>query len=123
ADKATGELIVTTRADYQVVSNGVIVEQVDLPGGLRRTHWRQDVPISSWLYSLGIARFIVRQGDVVRGGPLSFWAFPQGAGKGWGRGRGTPASRSSSSLSASDRTNMASWRTSKPRAWAAARST
>ena len=82
ADKASGELIVTTRADYQVVSNGVIVEQADLPGGLRRTHWKQDVPISSWLYSLGIARFIVRQGDVVRGVPLSFWAFPQDAEKG-----------------------------------------
>jgi aminopeptidase N len=82
ADKATGELIVTTKADYQVVSNGVIVEQVDLPGGLRRTHWKQDVPISSWLYSLGIARFIVRQGDAVRGIPLSFWAFPQDTDKG-----------------------------------------
>ncbi len=82
ADKATGELIVTTKADYQVVSNGVIVEQVDLPGGLRRTHWKQDVPISSWLYSLGVARFIVRQGGVVRGVPLSFWAFPQDADKG-----------------------------------------
>jgi aminopeptidase N len=82
AAKATGELIVTTKADYQVVSNGVIVEQVDLPGGLRRTHWKQDVPISSWLYSLGIARFIVRQGGIVRGVPLSFWAFPQDEDKG-----------------------------------------
>jgi aminopeptidase N len=82
ADKATGELIVTTKADYQVVSNGVIVEQLDLPGGLRRTHWRQDVPISSWLYSLGVARFIVRQGGTVRGVPLSYWAFPQDADKG-----------------------------------------
>ena len=82
ADKATGELIVTTKADYQVVSNGVIVEQVDLPGGLRRTHWKQDVPISSWLYSLGVARFIVRQGGSVRGVPLSYWAFPQDADKG-----------------------------------------
>jgi aminopeptidase N len=82
ADKATGELIVTTKADYQVVSNGVIVEQVDLPGGLRRTHWKQDEPISSWLYSLGVARFIVRQGGIVRGVPLSYWAFPQDAQKG-----------------------------------------
>src|SRR5204863_2674923 len=82
ADKATGELIVTTKADYQVVSNGVLVEQLDLPGGLRRTHWRQDVPISSWLYSLGVARFIVRQGGTVRGVPLSSWAFPQDADKG-----------------------------------------
>jgi aminopeptidase N len=82
ADKATGELIVTTRADYQVVSNGVIIEQLDLPGGLRRTHWKQDVPISSWLYSLGVARFIVRQGGIVRGVPFSYWAFPQDADKG-----------------------------------------
>jgi aminopeptidase N len=82
ADKATGELIVTTKADYQVVSNGVIVEQVDLPGGLRRTHWKQDVPISSWLYSLGVARFIVRQGGIVRGVPFSYWVFPQDAAKG-----------------------------------------
>src|SRR4249920_2964516 len=28
ADKATGVLIVATKADYQVVSNGVIVEQI-----------------------------------------------------------------------------------------------
>jgi aminopeptidase N len=82
ADKATGELIVTTKADYQVISNGEIVEQVDLPGGLRRTHWKQDVPISSWLYSLGVARFIVRQGGSVRGVPLSYWAFPQDADQG-----------------------------------------
>jgi aminopeptidase N len=82
ADKATGEFIVTTKADYQVVSNGVIVEQLDLPGGLRRTHWKQDVPISSWLYSLGVARFIVRHGGSVRGIPFSYWAFPQDADKG-----------------------------------------
>jgi len=82
ADKATGELIVTTKAEYQVVSNGVLVEQADLPGGLRRTHWKQDVPISSWLYSLGVARFVVRHGDVVRGVPLSYWVFPQSAAKG-----------------------------------------
>jgi aminopeptidase N len=82
ADKATGELIVTTKADYQVVSNGALVEQVDLPGGLRRTHWKQDQPISSWLYALGVARFIVKYGATVHGVQLSYWAFPQDAEKG-----------------------------------------
>ncbi|MEO6223507.1 MAG: M1 family metallopeptidase [Vicinamibacterales bacterium] len=82
ADKATGEFIVTTKADYQVIGNGALVEQLDLPGGQRRTHWKQSVPISSWLYSLGIARFVVRQGGVVRGVPLSYWAFPQDTEKG-----------------------------------------
>lgn len=83
ADKATGEFIITTRADYQVIANGSLVEQVDLGGGRRRTHWRQDVPISSWLYAVGIARFAVRHEGLVRGVPLEYWVFPQDAGKGF----------------------------------------
>lgn len=82
ADKASGEFIITTRADYQVISNGLIAEVVDLPGGLRRTHWKQAAPISPWLYSLGIAHFIVRSGGESRGVALSYWAFPQDADKG-----------------------------------------
>lgn len=83
ADKATGEFIITTRADYQVIANGALVEQVDLADGLRRTHWRQDVPISSWLYAVGIARFAVRHAGLVRGVPLEYWVFPQDAEKGF----------------------------------------
>ena len=82
ADKASGEFIITTRADYQVISNGTIVEQRDLAGGLRRTHYVQTAPISSWLYSLGVAKFVVKYGGNVRGVPLSYWAFPQDAVKG-----------------------------------------
>lgn len=76
-DKATGEFIVTAPAHYQVVANGLLVEEVDLPGGARRTHWRQSVPIASWLYALGVARFAVHHYDVVRGVPQQVWAFPQ----------------------------------------------
>ena len=82
ADKATGEFIITTRADYQVVGNGALVEELDLPNGLRRTHWAQRTPISPWLYALGVAHFVVRHGPIVRGVPLSFWAFPQDTEKG-----------------------------------------
>ena len=76
-DKATGEFIVTAPAQYQVVSNGVLVEELDLPGGSRRTHWKQSVPIASWLYALGVARFAVHHYDVVRGIPQQVWVFPQ----------------------------------------------
>jgi aminopeptidase N len=82
ADKATGEFIITTKADYQVVGNGALVEEADLAGGLRRTHWKQDIPIAPWLYALGVAKFVVRHGPVVRGVPLSFWTFPQDEAKG-----------------------------------------
>ncbi len=77
AAKASGEFIVTTRAEYQVIANGLLIEQRDLPGGLRRTQWKQAEPISPWLYSLGVARFVVRYGPAVRGVQLSYWAFPQ----------------------------------------------
>ena len=81
-DKATGELIVTAPAHYQVVSNGVLREEIDLPGGQRRTHWRQSVPIASWLFALGVARFSVHHYDVVRGIPQQVWVFPQDREKG-----------------------------------------
>jgi len=76
-DKATGELIVTAPAHYQVVSNGVLVEEHDLAGGQRRTHWRQSVPIASWLYTLGVARFTAHHAGEVQGVPLQTWVFPQ----------------------------------------------
>ncbi len=79
ADKATGEFIITTRAEYQVVANGALVEVADLPAALRRTHWREGTPISSWLFCVGIARFIVQHDEPVRGVPTSYWAFPQDA--------------------------------------------
>jgi aminopeptidase N len=76
-DKATGEFIVTAPSHYQVVANGLLVEELDLAGGLRRTHWKQSVPIASWLYALGVARFAVHHYDVVRGVPQQVWVFPQ----------------------------------------------
>ncbi|HSC25874.1 MAG TPA: M1 family aminopeptidase [Vicinamibacterales bacterium] len=76
-DKATGEFLVTAPAHYQVVANGLLVEELDMPGGLRRTHWKQSVPIASWLYAIGMARFAVHHYDVVRGIPQQVWVFPQ----------------------------------------------
>jgi aminopeptidase N len=82
ADKATAEFVITTRAEYQVISNGLLIDQVDLPGGLRRTHWSQNAPVSPWLLSLGIAHFTVHYDPPVKGVQLSYWAFPQDADKG-----------------------------------------
>jgi aminopeptidase N len=82
-DKATGEFIVTAPAHYQVVANGVLIEELDLPGEIRRTHWKQSVPIASWLYAVGIARFATHHYDVVRGVPQQVWVFPQDAQQGY----------------------------------------
>ena len=77
SDKATGEFIVTAPAVYQVIAAGRLVEQTDLPNGLRRTHWLQAVPIPCWLFSLGVARFAVHHADPVNGIPLDSWVYPQ----------------------------------------------
>src|SRR5262245_9240119 len=82
-DKATGEFIVTAPAHYQVVANGRLIEEVDVAPGVRRTHWKQSVPIASWLYALGVARFSVHHYDVVRGIPQEVWVFPQDRDKGY----------------------------------------
>jgi aminopeptidase N len=76
-DKATGEFVVTAPAQYQVVANGLLIEELDLPGARRRTHWKQSVPIASWLFALGVARFSVHHAGLVKGVALQTWAFPQ----------------------------------------------
>src|SRR5262245_56789759 len=81
-DKATGEFIVTAPAQYQVVANGLLLEETDLAGGLRRTHWKQSVPIASWRYALGLARFTVRHYATSKGIPQPTWVFPQNADNG-----------------------------------------
>jgi aminopeptidase N len=78
-DKATGEFIVTAPAQYQIVANGLLLEELDLPGGVRRTHWKQSVPIASWLYALGMARFSARHYATSKGVPQQVWVFPQDA--------------------------------------------
>lgn len=81
-DKASGEVLVTAPAHYQVVSNGTLVEQQDLPNGFRLTHWRQAAPIASWLFAVGVARFAVHHAGSVREIPLQSWVYPQDRAKG-----------------------------------------
>jgi aminopeptidase N len=76
-DKATGEFMVTAPSQYQVVANGLLIEELDLPANMRRTHWKQSVPIASWLYTMAVARFTSHHAGVVDGVPLQTWVFPQ----------------------------------------------
>ena len=77
-DKATCEFMVTAPAHYQVVSNGLLVEETDLPGSKRLTHWKQSVPIAPWLYTLGVARFAVQQVGSFDGKAIQTWVYLSG---------------------------------------------
>ena len=76
-DKATCEFDVTAPVRYQVVSNGLQVEESDLGDGRRRTRWVQSVPIASWLYVLGVSAFAVEHRQSWHHVPIQTWVYPQ----------------------------------------------
>jgi len=76
-DKATSEFIVTAPAKYQVVSNGLLIDTTDLGDGRRVTHWKQGVPIASWLNAIGVEQFFVHHAGTVKGVELQTWVAHQ----------------------------------------------
>mgnify|MGYP006158035795 FL=1 len=76
-DKAMCEFIVTAPDHYQVVSNGLKIEETHLEGDKKLTNWKQSVPISPWLYVLGVAEFAVQYVDEFDGKSIQTWVFKQ----------------------------------------------
>ncbi|MFT5761296.1 MAG: aminopeptidase N [Polaribacter sp.] len=77
SDKAMCEFIVTAPDHYQIVSNGLKIEETNLDDNKRLTHWKQSVPIASWLYVLGAADFAVQYVDEFDGKSIQTWVFKQ----------------------------------------------
>ena len=76
-EKATSEMIVIAPNHYQVISNGLPVEESNLKDGLKRTHWKQAVPISCWLYVLGVAEFAIQYVDTFEDKSIQTWVYKQ----------------------------------------------
>jgi aminopeptidase N len=76
-DKATSEFIVTAPAQYQVVSNGLLVAETDQGDGRRTTHWKQSVPMATWLNALAVAPLASHTAGTVQGIPLQSWFHPE----------------------------------------------
>lgn len=77
ADKASVEFIVTAPQQFQVVSNGVQVEETILDNGQKLTHWREDVPLPTKIMVIGAADFAVQYVGDTLGVPLYSWVYPQ----------------------------------------------
>ncbi len=77
SDKAMCEFIITAPDHYQIVSNGLKIEETNLDDNKRLTHWKQSVPIASWLYVLGAADFAVQYVDEFDGKSIQTWVFKQ----------------------------------------------
>lgn len=74
-DKATSEFIVKAPAKYKVVSNGLLLEESYLGNNMKLTHWKQSVPVSSWLFVLGVAEFAVQYVDQFNGKSIETWVY------------------------------------------------
>jgi aminopeptidase N len=83
-DKATVEFIVTAPEHYQVVANGVLVEESNLPNARKSTHWKETVSLPTKVMVIGIARFAVQHlGNAGNCIPVSSWVFPENRNEGF----------------------------------------
>ena len=84
ADKASVEFIVTAPDHYQVVANGIQVEESSLQNGNKQTHWKEDVPVSTKVMVIGVAEFAVNLTGYVNDCiPVYAWVYPEDKEKGF----------------------------------------
>lgn len=77
ADKASVEFIVTAPSHYQVVSNGIQIEETNLPDNKKLTHWKEDVPLPVKVMVIGVADFAVNTAGYIDCLPVYSWVFPE----------------------------------------------
>jgi len=75
-EKATNEFIITAPDHYQVIANGLKIEETN-NDGMRTTHWKQSVPISTKIMVIGVARFAVQYVNQYEGISVQTWVYPQ----------------------------------------------
>ena len=82
-DKASVEFIVTAPSYYQVISNGIQVEETNLDRSKKLTHWKENIPIPTKIMVIGVAQFAVSEIEGNYGVPVTAWVYPQNKEKGF----------------------------------------
>jgi len=77
ADKASVEFIVTAPQHYQVVANGLQVEETNVTSDMKLTHWKEETPVSPKIMAIGVADFAVSLAGFVDCIPVYSWVFPE----------------------------------------------
>ncbi|MEJ7737587.1 MAG: M1 family metallopeptidase [Chitinophagaceae bacterium] len=83
ADKARVDFIVIAPDHYQVISNGVKVEETSLENSQKSSHWRESADLSTKIMAIGVADFAVNYAGEVDCIPVSSWIYPQDRDKGF----------------------------------------
>jgi aminopeptidase N len=74
SDKARVTWEITAADGYQVIANGRLVEETEVPAG-RRTRYVSDHPLPTKVMVFGAAPFAVEHRGVVAGVPVESWAY------------------------------------------------
>ncbi|MGC4036857.1 MAG: M1 family aminopeptidase [Chitinophagaceae bacterium] len=77
SDKATVEYIVKAPQHYQVVANGIQIEETNIDNNNKITHWKEDVPIATKVMVIGAADFAVNLSGFVDCIPIYSWVYPE----------------------------------------------
>ncbi|RYD88268.1 MAG: M1 family peptidase, partial [Sphingobacteriales bacterium] len=76
ADKAAVDFNVTAPAHYEVVSNGIKIDETGT-GKTKLTRWSEETPIATKIMVIGVAKFAIDKPGKVRGIPVYSYVFPQ----------------------------------------------
>ncbi|MFD0752109.1 M1 family metallopeptidase [Mucilaginibacter calamicampi] len=83
ADKASVDFVVSAPAHYDVIANGLKVNETPLPQNKKQTHWRETAQLSTKIMVIGVADFAIQQSANINGLPVYNYVFPQDSVKGF----------------------------------------
>ena len=77
SDKASVDFFVSAPVHYQVVANGIQVEETNINSKYKLTHWSQATEIPMKVMCVGISEFAVNYTGDVNNIPVYSWVFPE----------------------------------------------
>ncbi|TWV99559.1 M1 family metallopeptidase [Chitinophaga pinensis] len=83
SDKAAVDITVTAPDHYSVVANGLKTAEVQLPGKLKRTHYKETVVLPTKVFAVGVADFAIDHPGDADGIPVYSYVFPENKERGF----------------------------------------
>lgn len=83
ADKATVDFVITAPEHYQVVANGIQVEETSLSNKQKLTRYHESTALPTKVMVIGVADFAVQLAGTVECIPVYSWIYPEDRDKGF----------------------------------------
>ncbi len=83
ADKAPVDFTVTAPDHYQVIANGLKLNETELPGKMKQTRWAETARLPTKVMVIGVADFAIDHPADVNGVPVYTYVFPENSATGF----------------------------------------